>query len=326
MLHVVGMNKHTFPVLSVSAALWAACGAASAQIGEYDFNFNAATSGISGTITSGLATTGTLVGNYNATDNPTGTRTKPGLFGTFGPTENVAVPVSLGGGLNGDLDSATSGAFRFDVNTATGQLSLLNYEADFLSGGSLDVPVTVSMEFDTFRTRSPSSTYIGGIPLTLPIGSASVTSFGVRQVGPSLGTVVANQTGGFDFVVAPLVELTLSFSLLGNDFTLPVGTVPFALAGQLSFDGDSARVDSLSPLEFSQAFQVNQAIPQFAFDLPTVLPPGGTASLLFDLTLNSISADFAGQLETHATGRLVPAPGSALILMIGNVMLRRRRY
>ncbi len=325
MLHVDAMKRNNSARV-VTLLLAGVASSASAQIGEYDFTFNSATSGLSGNLTSGLATTGTLIGNYTELDNPTGTRTKPGLFGSFGATENVAVPVSLGGGLNGDFDSSPSGLFRMDVNTASGQLSLMNYEANFLAGGPLEVPITLSLEYDTFRTRNPSSTYIGGFPLTLPIGAATVGAFSVRQVGPSVGTVVPNAGGGFDFVVAPLVELTFAFSVLGNEFALPLGTVPFPLAGQLTFDGELASIDSITPIDIAQTFDLNQTLPQFAFDLPTILPPGGTAALLFDLTLNSIGADLSGQLENHAAGHLIPSPAAAPLLLALAPALRRRRH
>ncbi|MFZ4574597.1 MAG: hypothetical protein ACOYN0_09385 [Phycisphaerales bacterium] len=319
------MTRHT--ALTVVAALVVSAPLCYGQIGEYDFTFNQQTSGISGTLSSTIATAGTLVGNYDATANPTGTRTKPGLFGSFGATENVPVPVTLGGGLNGDLDSATSGLFRMDANAFTGALSLTGFEANFLATGSLDVPITVSLEFDTFRTRSPSSTYIGGFPLTLPIGSASVSQFSVRQVGPSIGTMTPNGTGGYDVLVAPLVELTLSLQFLGTEFAIPAITIPFPLAGQLDFTGQNAALSSLTPLAFDQSFDIGVAIPQQAFALPTILPPGGTANVLFDLTLDSIGAALSAEIQTNATGTLIPTPGlGAVVLGCAVAGGRRRRY
>ncbi len=324
MAHVVGMTRHT--TLTAVSALIACTPLAAAQIGEYDFTFVQQSSGISGSLASGVATTGTLIGNYNAVDNPTGTRTKPGLFGSFGATENVPVPISLGGGLNGSLESATSGLFRMDANAVTGVMSIDNFEANFLASGLLDVPVTVSLEYETFRTRNPSSTYIGGIPLTLPIGTVTLNAFSVRQNGPSIGTLTANAGGGYDFVVVPLVELTLSFSLLGNEFALPTTTVPFPLSGQVTFNGNTAVLGSLTPLAFDQSFDVNQVLPQQAFDLPTILPPGGTASVLFDLTLDSISATLDAEVQTTANGVLIPSPSAALLGVLGLACVRRRRY
>jgi hypothetical protein len=79
-----------------SALLVAVLAAAPALAQQYQFVINPAPSGISGTLSTSLDTTGTLIGNYDETSNPTGTRTKPGLFGTFAPTENVPVPATVG--------------------------------------------------------------------------------------------------------------------------------------------------------------------------------------------------------------------------------------
>ena len=76
-----------------SRLFWAILGAAGAlhlaPAQLYDFNVVAPPSGISGNLAISARTQGTLVGNYDQTNNPTGTRTKPGLFGSFDPTENV---------------------------------------------------------------------------------------------------------------------------------------------------------------------------------------------------------------------------------------------
>src|SRR4051812_21226103 len=62
---------------------------------SYDFVLQP-TSGLTTTSASATAkTSGTLIGDWDAVTNPTGTRTKPGLFGTFGDTENVAVPATI---------------------------------------------------------------------------------------------------------------------------------------------------------------------------------------------------------------------------------------
>ena len=102
---------------------WAILGAAgalhlaSAQL--YDFNVVAPPSGISGNLALSARTQGTLVGNYNPDTNPNGTRTKPGLFGPFEPTENVPVEVRIGAAIGGNITRQAGGAFRATVDGST---------------------------------------------------------------------------------------------------------------------------------------------------------------------------------------------------------------
>jgi hypothetical protein len=89
-----------------SRLFWAILGAAGAlhlaPAQLYDFNVVAPPSGISGNLAISARTQGTLVGNYDPDTNPNGTRTKPGLFGSFDPTENVPVEVRIGAAIGGE--------------------------------------------------------------------------------------------------------------------------------------------------------------------------------------------------------------------------------
>ncbi|MFX4717804.1 hypothetical protein ABTB07_23170, partial [Acinetobacter baumannii] len=71
-------------------------------------------------------TQGTLVGNYDPDTNPTGTRTKPGVFGSFGPTENVPVNVSIGAAIGGNINRQASGTFRATVDGNTNTITFEN--------------------------------------------------------------------------------------------------------------------------------------------------------------------------------------------------------
>ena len=299
--------------------------AASAVPQVYDFVINQRTSGIDATVTNTLNTAGTLIGDYDATSNPTGTRTKPGLLGSFGNTENVAVPVTLAGGLSGHSVSHTSGGFGLAIDTATGGLSISNFGANLLAGGSLRLPATITLSYDTFRTRSPSSTYIGGFPITLPFGEADVTALTMQQIGPaSLGTVTQTAVNTFDFTATVLVQTTASLSLFGNTFDIPGAPSAILLQGQIVLSGEHATLASLNTLDLSNSQDINQALPQFAFGLPTILPPGSTANVLFDLNVSSISSSISGDNSINADGVLVPAP-AACVLLLGAAGLRRRR-
>lgn len=298
--------------------------AAHAQ-GLYDFTYDPAQSGLTATIDSGVDASGTLIGNYSETDNPTGTRTKPGLFGAFGATENVAVNVNnLGVGLSGNLNTDTTGGFRMGFDSGAGTISLSDLSANFLANGPASLPISVALSTETFRTRTPTFLY-PGVPINLPIGSASITALSMQQVGPSVGTLTQTGPNTYDFAVASLVTVSLSASALGQTFDLPGATpLPFGFNGSVTFDANHAVVTALSPIDFSQTQNPAQALPQFALALPT-LDPNVPANVLLNLTLNQIGADIVGNLRTTANGTLVPAPGAAAIGALGLLAARRRR-
>ncbi|MBS0195661.1 MAG: hypothetical protein JSR77_02780 [Planctomycetes bacterium] len=312
------------PVVAAAVSASLAVTFASARVaGTYAYTIDPALSGLAATLDSSIATTGTLIGDYSDT-NTAGTRTKPGLFGTFGATENVAVNVGLGAQIRGPLNTDTSGGFTLDVDGTNGTARIRDYRANFVNGGTLQVPISISLSPESFRTRSPSSTY-PGVPVTLPIGQATVSAFSVQQVGEGLGTVTKTGPNTYDFTLVPIVQLTLTVSVLGNEFTLPGTPTAFPLAGSVAFNGVTSTLTSMQPVNFSQSAMPNQTLPQFPLALPTVLPPGGTANVLMDLILTDISATLTGDLTTGAQGTLVPAPATLALLLPALHAGRRRR-
>ncbi|MBX3377266.1 MAG: hypothetical protein KF678_09730 [Phycisphaeraceae bacterium] len=309
--------------MSAALALCACSHLASAQI--FDFTLNAPPSGLSGTAGIDIDTTGTLVGNWDPTSNPEGTRTKPGLFGTFGATENVPVNVTLGVGATGPINSRASGGFRLSLEADGGLVNLSNYAVNLLSTGPVTLPINLSLLYDSFRTRNPTSTYIGGVPLTIPFGEASLTRLDAEQLIPAQGSLVTTGPGTYDFSIIALVNLTAEFSFLGNTFAIPAVPTPLLLEGQLSINGSTAQFLSVQPFAFSNSVEPGVAIPQFPLELPTILPPGLIANVLFDLTLDAITASLDTTLTTNATGVLVPAPASLALLGFASLLPRRRR-
>lgn len=310
----------------MAAAVLVACsGAARGDVSAlYQFNFVPAQSGLSATANNSLSASGTLIGNYDAVNNPTGTRTKPGLFGTFGATENVAVNVNnLGVSLSGPINTDTTGSFGLTVDTVNGTISMSGYSANFLSNGPVNLPVNVNLSTETFRTRNPTFLY-PGLPISLPIGNATISTFSVTQLGASAGVLTPTGANTFSFVVTPLVNLELSVNVLGNEFAVPgQAPLPFALTGTLTLNGNNATISGVTPIDIAQSTQPNQALPEFPLALPTTSDP---ANVLLNLTLANVGIGFTGTANTFATGTLVPSPGvTALMMMAASTMGARRR-
>lgn len=257
---------------------------------------------------------GTLIGDFDVVDNPTGTRTKPGIFGSFGATENVPVPVELDLLVTGMPNVGTSGGFTAIVDTATNTIAISSYSASLAPGPLADLDLSIGFSSGGFRTQSPNSVYPPGAA-TIPFGTATLTSLQITQIGSEVPTALTPLgPNTYQFSAAMLVSLELGINALGNPFVLPPLPLAITLTGELALAGDAATIVGMSPVAFDQNSPLNVALPEFPLPLPTILPPGGTANVLLTLTLASVDASLEGRILTSATGTAVPEPkGLALI-------------
>jgi hypothetical protein len=275
--------------------------AASAQ--DYTFQINQPSSGGSAQFHVQASTSGTLIGNYDAAANPAGTHTKPGLFSTPGATENVAVTVhSFNPDANGQVTFAPSGAFAAHFDLAAGSMTLADFAADLLGGGTASIPVTAAISFDSFRTSNPSSTYLG-IPLTLPLGNADVSGLTATQVpGDAPGTLTPLGNNQYSFTVTPMVIIAASVTFQGSPLDVATDPTPFLLTGQITLTGETAEITESAPIDLTSSVAPALALSPIPFDLP------GGAHIVFNLTLNTEDTSVQGTQSLDATGTAVPEP------------------
>lgn len=272
------------------------------------------------------AAAGSLRGDFDAVANPGGTRTKPGIFGSFGSTENVPVPVELSPALSGPLEAVPSGVFELGLNEDAGTVVLSGLSMNLLAGGPVGLPTEVTLEFDSFRTRSPDSLFIGGIPFTVPLGESRLTSLVAAQIGSAAGELSAAGVDLWDFSISTLVVVSAELESPLGTTVLPPVPVPYTLSGRMQRSGETAVVTAVSALAFSQTEATDFELPDLPFPFPTILPAGGTANVVLDLTLSALTAEIEGALELAAIGRAIPEPATALVVGgFGWLALRRRR-
>lgn len=283
-------------------ALLIAASSAGARAEYYTLVIDPVSSGFSADVAVDLQTVGTLIGDYDAEADPTGTRTKPGLIGSFGPTENVAVPAAIGVVLDGSPTSETVGGAELHIDWETGIIRMSGFHADFVGEQAITLPIVVTVGFDSFRTRDPDSLYIGA-QAPLPLGDAVLSQLAVVQTGePASAELTAIGPDQYSFTLLPTVELTASVSFLGTDAPLPPTPAPFPLTGTITVEEGSVILSSDSAIELDQTAEPGVTIPTLPLDLPTILPPGGTAHLLLDLVLSSTSILFVGSSAIDGLG------------------------
>jgi hypothetical protein len=254
----------------------------------YDCTLDAkASSVVQGTsITAPFA--GTLIGDYNAKTNPTGTQTRPGLFGGSG---NQPIPYTASFALDGDINSNPSGGFTASVDTETLQAAVNGLEIDLLGGGVASLPATLNINYATFRTFTPNSFFPGGVTIPVPIGDANITQLRAIQSGTATGVLVAQKGGGYAINVVVPVDLVLSADVLGAPFA-ESAVIPGALplVGSVSIDGNAVGF----ALAITDSSEQTQPIKAGGFAnqpiaLPTVIPTGSTANLLISGTVTEVS-------------------------------------
>ena len=290
------------------AAVLGLCACAGASAQTYPLGIDPNASGLTGTLGLDIDTSGTLIGDWDAETNPEGTRTKPGLFGSFGSTENLPVAAALGFALAGDLATQTSGAATLTLDLEAGTISLEGLVADLLAGGSASLPATLGIAPESFRTRQPDSAYIG-VPIELPIGELSLTALTLTQTGVAVGVLTEIETDRYSFVLAGLAEIAVGAELLGTVVEIPALPTPLALFGEIVLDGGSVTLTSLQPIDQTDEQNPGTELPAFPLGLPTILPPGETANVVLSLVLDRVATGLVGELVLTATGERALCPG-----------------
>ncbi len=247
--------------------------------------------------------TGTLIGNYDATTNPTGTRTLPGPFGGSG---NNPIPISLNVNVGEESQTSPAGALTIVANPAAGTFAIADLWLDLLNETTIEAPISATISYSTFRTVSPSFFYLGGIPITIPLGNARITVLSATLgAGGSVGTLTPNGDGSY--ALAGAASLDVSFEATVLDQPAQGGTFPVIapLGGTLTPSESGATltltVDISNTSEIPGPFPGIESFPQ---DLPT-FDPNNPAKVLLTLEFQRIDITIAGAIDARATGPLL---------------------
>ena len=249
---------------------------------------------------------GTWIGNYDAATNPTGTQTRPGLFGGSG---NQAIPFNSTVKPHVAISNThPAGTFRISLNQSAGTVEVAALQLDALNGQSGTVATAMVLTYSTFRTVSPSSTFLGLTNTSVPVDNGALTAATATQSGTAVGPATANTDGTWSFSVTVPVTVTASGTALGSPFTTSSAT-SMAITGTIATSGSTVTVTSQGSVQETVPVPAPAPLVNQPFDLPTVLPSGSTAHLLMNGTFSDGTTTTSASSSLAATGTRVPVTG-----------------
>ncbi len=282
--------------------------ASAASADTYDFVLVKAQSGAASTILVNAPVEGTFIGNYDPVTNPTGTQTRPGAFGGSG---NNPIGYTADVSFGGDNDTPAEGVFRLTFDAEVNAISISFVDLDLLAGAQADLPLTIAIKYNSFNTINPTAIFFGGFTIPLPLGNATLASLtATSSPGPSEGTMVPTGPGTFDFAILATLAFEGSADFLGTPIEIPPTALPVPLVGTLDVSGPVAKVSIAIAIEQAQSIPgpIGEGFEGLPVPLPTILPPGGTANLLFSGEIQSIDFDLALDIQLIADGAAVCPP------------------
>lgn len=246
---------------------------------------------------------GFLIGDYDEVANPGGTQTRPGLFGGSG---NQPVDLEIGVGIGGTFSGPVAGGFRVTGDPASGTVGLENLQLDLLSESPAQLPVTVALVWETFRSFNPDSLFFGGLPIEVPLAEATLTLLEAAQAGPAVATTAPLGKDSWSLSVLLPVNLLASFDAVGSVIDLPPLPALLPLDGQITLAADGSATVTLGfAFEISEQGDGDPGTPVIEglpFALPTILPPGGEANVLITAAPQTIALTLALDVSFTAGG------------------------
>lgn len=259
-----------------------------------------------------------IIGNYDATTNPSGTRTIPGLTG--GDTSgNTPVPLTAGNASVSASSGASpvhpAGTFRLVLDPEALRVHAQGLTLDLVNGQPSTATSSVSITYATFRTRQPTCLIFGGFPISVPIGAAAVTGITATQVSDSVVGVLA-PTGPDQYTATVTVPMNVAITatLAGAPLDVPVVEVPVVITGNVMVNGDTASLTAAVTFSTQQSQPGPIAFPQQAFAEPLC---GG--NLLVNILAASVDTAASVDSSIMATGVLQAPACDADVTGDGNV-------
>ncbi len=284
---------------------------AGAQTGAFDFVINSPASAANWSVAFNAPfQTGTnpstnrpysyLIGDWDSTANPTGTRTLTGIFGGD-PGTNVPISINAGGisasGNSGTTPLRPSGSWLFRLRG--GSIQVEDLTLNLLDEETVSVGANVSITYSTFRTRQPTCTVLGGFPISVPLGSIVVNELVASQFSSAAtGTLTPTGPNTYDFSIPVDVVINVQATFQNAPVEIPPTPAIVILSGSLSVTGNTATSTSGIDIDIVQS----QPGPTALDPLPFAEPLCG-GSLLVNVTIGTQTITVAADSNLVSSGQ-----------------------
>ncbi len=311
------MHNRLFAIaagLTIAATVTGACAPrALASSGAYTFTATPATSTLTYSFTSSAPFAGTMIGENNTTL-PANMQTRTRHFGfpcTFTATQNELINVSgtiaATGSSTGSTALHPTGTFKLGIDTTAHTSVLQDFNVNLVGAGSLDSTANLNnFTYQSFCATNPSCTAPFLIPITLPLGTVSVTSLVAAQAAgaPEGGTLSAGAgTGQWNFSVPCTLTVTPTIVFGGSPIPADPQTISAVFAGTITVTGTTATMTGSAVINYNPPANTTPAPqPPTALAVPSTstLCPG--INLILSITINSSTATSNNTANLAATG------------------------
>lgn len=235
---------------------------------------------------------GTLIGDYDPETNPQGTSTRPGLFGGSG---NNPIPCDITLELASDpTPTSPTGRLSLDFDELeSGLLVVEALEIDLLSGGTSGIAGDLVLLYQTFNTINPTSIYLGGFELPIPLAGAQLLRSELALDG-EWSIVAGSGKGGIVFDGFVPVLWTIEFDA-GTGTQVQEIPVAIPFTGTISGKPGARSIVFGGTNSNSGSQDLDVPVGPIPVPLPTIPPGDATANLLFSGELTSVG--FATNLD-----------------------------
>lgn len=245
---------------------------------------------------------GDWIGSHDATLNPGGTRTLPGLFGGSG---NVAIPYAGSARSLIELPAATPlGGFSLWFDEASARLRMKFLVVDALAGRTGAVQSSLVVTYGNFRTVAPTSTYPGASNLALPLEDGVLTVVEATQTSEAMTTATPAGEALWDFVLNVPVQVRAVGTVTGDPFE-SVEPATLSLQGRIDLTQGTLRVSSQGTVSETVPVPPPAPLVRWPMRIPTILPPGATANVLVNGTFSQGSSTTTASTNLMASGRRI---------------------
>ena len=313
------MHDRLFPFVAGMTFAAAVAGASASRAlatgSAYAFTTTPASSTLAYTFGSSAPFTGTMLGENNPTrPGAEQTRTKR-LATIFSPcgtptaTQNDLVNVSgtiAANGSTGATPIHPAGTFKLGIDTGASTSTLQDFSVDLVASAPLNANANLNgFTYQSFCAINPGCTAPFLIPISLPLGTVSVTSLVAAQVAgvPESGTLSASGVNTWNFSVPCTLTVTPTISFSGSPVPADPQTIASVFAGTITVNGAAATMTGSATLNYNPA-PVTTPTPQAP--TPFTIPPTSTLcpniNLILTLTITSSTVTSSNTANLAATG------------------------